>query len=821
VNAERWGEVRRCLEEALEKEGPDRAAYVEALSGRDEALGSEVARLVASSEAAGEFLEAPAVVPDEGLAPGTVVGSWRVVREIGKGGMGRVFLAVRADGAFRHEAALKVVSAAHGGAGIERRFRTERQILASLVHPNIARLLDGGTTADGRPFFVMEHVAGEHLTAYAAARELSLEAKLTLFRKVCAAVSHAHQHLVVHRDLKPGNILVTEGGEPKLLDFGLAKVLGPAASELTPGATGVLGRLMTPEYASPEQVRGDTITTASDVYSLGVVLFELVSGRLPFVTKGRSAEMIARTICEEEPARLGGRAGADLECVVAMALRKEPPRRYATVEQLSEDVQRVLDGKPVRAQRDTIVYRARKFLGRHRVSASLAAAAALLLVTVAAVALRQARVAQLERERAERRYDDVRKLVKSILFEQYEAIQDLPGTTAARALLVRRALEQLGALEREAGPDFPLRTEMADAYEKLGDVLGSGVWSSLGDSAGARSAYEKALDLRARVVSTPGATDKDRAALARSQERYASFLARANEIDAAITRGRVAISILNEIAEKDPKAGEGPGGRASAHHLMGYLLSRSGAFRAALGEYVTSERLFREALALAPEDLAPRRGVGMSLYDQAAMRQRLEEPRAALDTGLASLEWRQRLLKQQPTNTRLKFDVASSLKDVSEYLGDVGDVSGALERVREADRIIEELADADPKNAYMQMARANVRNELGDLERRSGDARRAIETQRSAAAVAEQVVDADPDCGYCWVSLAHIYAATGDARLALKGPAPEPSACDHWRRSAEIWNRLSSQGRLPGEDVPQREALLAKLASCPASRVAR
>ncbi|MFI5120708.1 MAG: protein kinase [Thermoanaerobaculia bacterium] len=821
LEPDRWSEVRRFLEEALEREGADRDAFLTDLGSRDAALRDEVGRLVASAEAAEGFLERPALHAsdeEDTLPPGTILGAWRVEREIGQGGMGRVFLAVRADGAFQQEAALKVIPSGLGGVAIGKRFRNERQILAGLEHPNIARLLDGGTTPDGRPFFVMEYVRGEHLVEYARRRELSIEGKVELFRKICAAVAYAHRHLVVHRDLKPGNILVTPEGEPKLLDFGLAKVFDPAVSELTPGATGALGRLMTPEYASPEQVRGDTITTASDVYSLGVVLYELLAGRLPFAMKGRSAEMIVRTVCETEPARLGGGISDDLESVVAMALRKEPERRYATVEQFSGDLRRTLEGLPVTARKDTVWYRARKFASRHRIAVAATAGSALLLAVLAAVAVVQAHAARLERERAERRYGDVRALVKSFLFEQHDAIQNLPGTTQARAMLIRRALEQLSALERESGPEFPLRGEMADAYEKLGDVLGGGVWSDLGDTAGARDAYEKALALRDRLAAGAAATPQARENLARVEQKMAGFLARTNEVQEAIRHARRSVGIREELAASGARTGEGPTGRASAHYRLGFVLSRSGDFRAALASYREAETFYRQALAATPDDLTAQRLLGGSIYDQAAMLSRLGEHRAALDTGRRALESRRALLKRDPANARYRLDVATSLHDVAEYLAELGELEESLEMTREASRSVEELADADPKSSYLQAVRANFRGDMGEIERRSGDSLRALESERTAAAVMEQVADADPEFSASWTSLAKIYARAGDARLAAGKSAPEPARhtapCDWWRKSAAVWAKLDAQGKVPGEDVPFRDAIAQKVAGC-------
>jgi serine/threonine protein kinase len=279
---------------------------------------------------------------------GQRLGPWRLERQIGEGGMGAVYLAVRADEAYRKEVAVKVLRAGLHGGTMLARFRSERQILAELDHPNIARLLDGGATPAGVPYLVMEFVAGAPVTDWCAARAVPLSDRLVLFRKVCGAVQYAHARLVVHRDLKPSNILVTGDGTPKLLDFGIAKLLGEGAAGVTAPVTEAGLRLMTPEYASPEQVRGDPVTTSCDVYALGVVLYELVTGRRPFVFTERTPREIERRILEEAPPPPG--LGTDLDNIVMLALDKDQARRYASVDQLDEDVRRCLEGLPVSAR---------------------------------------------------------------------------------------------------------------------------------------------------------------------------------------------------------------------------------------------------------------------------------------------------------------------------------------------------------------------------------------------------------------------------------------------------------------------------------------
>ena len=358
------------------------------------------------SDSDDEFETPSADFPDPA---GTVIGAYRIVRSLGEGGMGEVFLAERADEQFRQQVAIKLVRRGLLSRHVQGRLKQERQILASLEHPNIARLYDGGTTADGTPYIVMEYIDGQPIDAYCDSRVLTIEQRLKLFMIVCSAVHRAHQNLIVHRDLKPSNILVTAEGVPKLLDFGIAKLLDERAMNHTMAVTQDDVRVMTPDHASPEQVRGELISTASDIYVLGVLLYGLLSGRKPFVLRGTRLVELERTICEGTPAPLGNvttvtedidlealeriadrrsttparlrrELRGDLDNIVMMAMRKEPERRYSSVEQFSADIQRYLTGMPVLARPDAWTYRAAKFVARHAMGVALSAAFLLLLV---------------------------------------------------------------------------------------------------------------------------------------------------------------------------------------------------------------------------------------------------------------------------------------------------------------------------------------------------------------------------------------------------------------------------------------------------------
>ncbi|HYY93626.1 MAG TPA: serine/threonine-protein kinase [Pyrinomonadaceae bacterium] len=496
-----WHKVEELFQAALDVPTGQRRAWLVERCGEDAELCGEVESLLAAEKASAGFLPranlaraASALLADAGRERAVErIGRYKILREVGRGGMGVVYLAERESGEFSQRVAVKLVKRGLDTEDILRRFRNERQILASLHHPNIAQLFDGGETEDGRPYFVMEYVEGLPLLRYCEERGLSIAERLKMFRRVCAAVSHAHQNLVVHRDIKPSNILVTEDGEPKLLDFGVAKILNAGVAGET--QTRAQQRVMTPEYASPEQVRGQHVTTATDVYSLGVVLFELLTSARPYKLKDTSPEELSRVICDSEPTRpseaiadLKNRVlnpqsatrnpkllRGDLDNIVLMALRKEPSRRYGSVEQLSEDIRRHLEGRPVLARKDTSLYRASKFVRRNRVGV---AAACLVFLTLSAGiaatawqarrAREQARIAEArsaEAKAALARTEKIDRFMQSIF--SY-ANPDWFGRAGGRRDV--SVLEAMRDIEKHIDDDFRDEPDVrADIYQQMGD----------------------------------------------------------------------------------------------------------------------------------------------------------------------------------------------------------------------------------------------------------------------------------------------------------------------------------------------------------------
>jgi eukaryotic-like serine/threonine-protein kinase len=701
---------------------------------------------------------------ESGADIGTQIGAYQIIRQIGAGGMGVVYLAERVD-QFRMQVALKILRRGMDSDLVVSRFRHERQILAELDHPNIARLLDGGATDDGRPYFVMEYVQGMPLTGWCEQHGLQAAERLKLFRDVCAAVQYAHQNLVIHRDLKPANILVTSEGVPKLLDFGIAKLLRHEPGEATTGVTVPGMRMMTPEYASPEQVRGLSATTQSDVYSLGVVLYELLAGVRPYQFDAGSYLEIEKAVCLSEPPPPSTRAAenrkvaADLDNIALKALEKDPRRRYATAEQFSEDIRRYLDGRPVSARPQTWTYRAQKFAQRNRAAVAAAALVVFSLVGGLGMALWQARVASVERARAERRFHDVRRLANSFLFEFHDKIKDLTGSTEARRLIVARALEYLDGLAREAGSDTGLALELAEGYVRLGDVQGSPYQSNLGEVPGALASYDKAATAAETALRNDPRNPAAIRALAKAQQARGGVLPLVGREGDGIAATRKAVEGIQRIVDAYPKNVEYRVDLSRSLEALGDALLAGNVDSAGGAEaYRRSLDVWNAVVALEPGSRRAARATAvltMKLGDLELNMERLEAAKPYYERALERMGGADR---GNPENLR----VVAILQRRLAYITSSSDPVRGLEQYRSAAAGFEELSAADPRNSRARMDFAVVLKEAGELEQSLPSERgRAMDSFRRVAQQLETVLAADPNNTMCREYLAEMNLRMG------------------------------------------------------------
>ena len=768
MNAERWREVRQILDAAIPLSLDKRSLYLEEICAGDAELRDEVASLLKSHDEAGTvFLNKPVVDLKSAVSlaaastrVGRRIGAYEIIDEIARGGMGEVYRASRADGEYQKQVAIKLIRVGFDTRELVERFRHERQILATLEHPNIARLLDAGTI-EGTPYLVMELIEGTPIDQYCDERALSITERLLLFREVCLTVQYAHQRLVIHRDIKPSNILVTADGTPKLLDFGIAKIFDPAAAAETTEL-----RPMTPEYASPEQVRGDPITTTTDVYSLGVLLYKTLTGCSPYPGTTRTPTELARAICESEPARpstVGKRmlqderqsASAaplgftkdlkgDLDNIVLKALRKEPERRYASAEQLAEDIRRHLDALPVAATPDSASYRVSKFVRRHKTGVAATALMVLVIIAGLAATLWEARVAVRERARAERRFNDVRKLANSVLFEFDNTIRDLPGSMPARSLVVKRALEYLDGLAEEARGDRSLQLEIASAYQKVAEVQGDPMFPNLGDSKGALESSRKALSILESLAREEPDNNQVRLSLASTHQQISDVLHFSGDTAGAVQNSGEALKIYESIATtlaKDPKF---QNDRLTETYQYANLLKLAGGLDEAASQYRKAVALSQEMVAADPSDLQGKIHLATSLDGLGNVLQEKGDTAGALENRRQGLAIREELAKLNPNNAHYRRQLAFSHHNVGLSLVEAGDLTSALSNFRQELALFESLSAADPKDVQGRRNRSLAHKQIGDVLMHTRNFSEALVQYRSALEIDRELAALDP-----------------------------------------------------------------------------
>lgn len=720
--------------------------------------------------------------------PGNRIGPYKILREIGRGGMGAVYLAERDDEHYRQQVAIKLIKPGLGGDGIRRRFRNEMQILADLNHANIARLFDAGETADGQPYLVMEYVEGSPINSYCEEKQLSTEQRLDLFCTVCAAVQYAHQHLVIHRDIKPGNILVTSDGVPKLVDFGIAKLLHQTAS-LASDLTATAMPFMTPHYASPEQLRGESVTTATDVYSLGVVLYELLSGRSPYRFKSRVPHEMAKTICDDEPEKTQKRLNADLDNIVLMAMRKEPQRRYSSAEQFAEDIRRHLNGLPVRARPDTFTYRAGKFIRRRKMAVAAAVLVALTLLVGIIATTWQASVARAERARSERRFNEVRQLANSIVFEVHDSVANLPGSTPARSLIVQRGLKYLDSLSKDAAGDRGLQRELAAAYEKLGAVQYTPTVAHLGDLPGSLESHRKAAALREALVAADPSNRDYRRDLLDSYWFIATLVGAQGDMAGELEIVRRQLPARRELAETEQTGFLDRYNLAATYTAMGVLLIQMGDSQGTLENQREALRLREEIAALDPDAARARRALTISYEYLGLALDHAGDTQGALEMQQRGLQTRESLVAADPLNTDLRLMLNESYRYVGDLLFKLGNRDGARDYYRKQLALTREMVASEPANAQFRRNEAVALINMGNLEADSGNNAKALAHYQDALRIREQLSAGAKEDATIRRDLAEVWMKLGDV---LMKTGSRPQALENYRKSVDTLEALAT-----------------------------
>ena len=786
----------------------------------DKEVCSEVENLLAAHFKADGFIDKPILI-EQGVAVdetndvfiGKQIENYLVIERIGAGGMGAVYLAERVNSDFKQKVALKIIKRGMDSEAILRRFARERKILSTLKHPNIAQLIDGGISSEGLPFFVMEFVEGKPLNQFCLENNLELNERLKVFQQICAAVDYAHKNLIVHRDLKPTNVLVSEDGTPKLLDFGIAKLLSDEDAD----ATATQAKMFTPEYASPEQILGKTVTTASDVYSLGVILYELLSGHRPFETRGKSYEEIIKSVCETEPARPSSVVSSkfqvsgfrfdkntssdevqrtndenkitnlkletwnlkllkgDLDNIILKALRKEPSERYGSVQQFSEDISRFLRGLPVLARSQTFKYRFGKYVKRHKAGVFAAALVLLSLVSGISVATWQAIAAKRERTKAEQRFNDVRKLTNSFLFEFHDAIKNLQGATPARKLVVDRALPFLDNLALEAADDDSLQNELAESYFNLGMIQGHPAFPNIGDVAGGIESFRKSIKIGEEIVrrnptnrdyrlnlakyydvlgdmfdganyDTPTAAANYQTALrlretvskeypndpkvliglSVSYERIGDIKVKSGELNTAIKNYQESLAIGQQLQALQPENNRRRRYVFISYYKIGKALHADGKYREALEQYAIGRNLVVNFITVEPDNADSQRMLGLSDDLSANAYFELGEIEIAAALSNRGLAAREKLFAADPTNILAYGDLTTSLDTAGDLRVKAGDIGGAIKLLN---RSLEMREAALKQNPTMTLAKRYIavsRNKIAAAFRANNDLSAAL-----------------------------------------------------------------------------------------------
>jgi eukaryotic-like serine/threonine-protein kinase len=805
-------QAERIGDNALEfNAGKERTAYIEEACGQDDTLKALVLEYISGAD---DMSVEPVIAEAAPVSfENKQIGPWRLVRALGEGGFGLVYLAERNDGQVRQLGAVKFLKGTVYSRDMELRFLDERQILANLHHPWIVGLIDAGLSAEGQPYLVMDYVDDAlPIDVYCREKDLSVKDRLLLFQKVCDAVAYAHRKLVVHRDLKPSNILVTKDGSPRLLDFGVAKILDPIHRSGAQAASSTYVLIGTERYFSPEQVRREPVDTSTDIYTLGVILYELLVGADPYDLEHHKEESVEQLICSVDPelpskavtkasageplqpasdtpsasqarpsaaqpgyeAKFRRQLKGDLDNILLMALRKEPQRRYASVNQFSDDIRRHLEGLPVSARGDTFRYRASKFVQRHKTGVAAAALIVVSLIAGLTTTVWQARRAQAAQAKAERRFNEVRKLASSNLFEFHDEIAKLPGTTAARALVVKGALQYLNSLAKEASGDRDLQLELATAYQKVGDAQGRPGFANIGDRTGALESYRQALAIR-KAVAAAGVPDLVlRRDLATNYERIGDTLLITGQTAEALSNYREALALRKEILSENPGDREARREFAGNSQRMAQALAHSGKLGEAQETEAPAVVMFQGLAAEQPGNAVAQRDLFIAYIKRGNLLTAAGKQAEALNDYKKALPIAKGVESIAEDKTRAKRETATAFDWIGNSLAVSKDVPGALHNYQQALELRSAIADADPNNAEVQRDLSISHEKIGNMLARSGDTAGALAQYRQSLSIDTRLAEGDPgdaqgqlDCAESHENVSRMLMKAGDLSGAL------------------------------------------------------
>lgn len=752
MTPEKWKKIKASLSAVIDLPAGERAAFLDRET--DSAVRHDVEKLFAAYKSSDGFIEKPLLI-EQGMADGddrndligNHVENYLILKRIGSGGMGAVYLAERVNSDFKQKVALKLIKRGMDSEAIIKRFAIERRILSTLNHPNIAQLLDGGISSEGLPFFVMEFVDGKPLNQFCLENHVPLGKRLQIFRQICSAVEHAHKNLVIHRDLKPSNVLVTEDGTPKLLDFGIAKLLSDDGFETANTAT--QGKMFTPEYASPEQILGKTVTTATDVYSLGVILYELLAQHRPFDVKGKSYEEIIRNVCETEPPKPSETLGnhyltvenepeiaqipknqlrGDLDNIILKALRKEPSERYGSVQQFAEDISRFLNGLPVLARPQTRQYRFGKFVKRHKAGVLAAALILISLIGGISVATWQAIVARRERAKADLRFNDVRQLANSVIFDYQDRLKELAGSTEIQEKMISDAVAYLDRLSAESSQDLDLQMELAKAYVKIGDIQGNTGNLNRGQFDLAKESYLKALEL---YESAAQKNQSDSAVFNQLAENYKK-LAGVERIEGnsgeSVFYFEKSVETYRKSLEIKPDDTTSMQGLAWSQINIATLHEEPNQVDASLAMCREAVEIFEKLAAKEPDNEKLQNNLPNAYEALADILMAKPEKRGEAlkiyETVLALFQEKQR---QNPNDLELKQRIALEHSYIADALDSTDKAADATASYRKSLELYDEVVKIDAKNEYAVMERSYVKVMFGKFLVKQGKSSEAIE----------------------------------------------------------------------------------------------